>query len=155
MRHATRVRGDPAPVARDDRATELTFVVNGDIFPGEPVSITWKIKNFCSDLVRVIAKVSFLGNPLYTSSLLPIGLQDEIGEDNQPVVPTSAVINNFYKIGSKPLQLEVLAIGNDPGPYKVNASLVVKPEPVSVRCGRSRRRWWVRPELLLGSARTR
>ena len=121
----------PLPLPATTGQPKLTFVVNGDIFPGEPVSITWKIKNFCSDLVRVIAKVSFLGNPLYTSSLLPIGLQDEIGEDNQPVVPTSAVINNFYKIGSKPLQLEVLAIGNDPGPYKVNASLVVKPEPVS------------------------
>ena len=119
------------PLAATPMAPNLTLAATRPVVPGENVPIVWRLQNFCSDIGKATAQISFQGNPI-PASLVPIsiGLQDTGGEDLDLFIPPS-VAASFYKIGMSRLTLVVTGTGNDPGPYTATAMVTVNPEPVS------------------------
>ena len=119
------------PLATTSTAPTLTLVATRPVVPAENVPIVWRLQNFCSDIGKATAQISFQGNPI-PASLVPIsiGLQDTGGEDLDLFIPSS-VAPSFYKIGTSKLTLVVTGTGNDPGPYIATAMVTVIPESVS------------------------
>jgi hypothetical protein len=119
------------PLAVASGGPKLRFFATRSIFPGEAVPISWRIQNFCNDIGKATAQVSFQGTVLYTSVGYQVGLQDaEKGEDIE-IGPTAAVAPGFYKVGTSKLTLEITGTGTDPGPYTATTLVTVMLEPVS------------------------
>jgi hypothetical protein len=119
------------PLASASGGPRLTFTANKPVFPGEAVPLSWRIQNFCTDIGRATARISFQGNVLYTSVAIPIGLQGPDTGEDVVVAPAASVAANFYKVGSSVLELEITGTGADPGPYVTTVAVTVTLEPVS------------------------
>ena len=119
------------PLASAVAAPQLSFNVTRPVFPGEPIPVSWRIRNGCGDIGKATARISFQGSVLYTSIAIPVGLQDvEKGEDVDLAV-SAVVAPNLYKAGTAKLTLDITGTGTDPGPYTATALLTVVLEPVS------------------------
>jgi hypothetical protein len=121
----------PLKLAVATGGPQVTFFAKKPIFPGEVVPMSWRIRNFCTDIGKATARISFQGTVLYTSVPHPVGLQDVDKGEDIDVAPTAAVAPNFYKVGTSTLTLEITGTGKDPGPYTATAPVTVSPEPVS------------------------
>jgi hypothetical protein len=109
----------------------ITTDAGGPIVPGQPILMSWELRNNCSDLGQVTARVSFKNTLLYPNASnpnpppIPIGRYDTHSDNIDLPIP-SAVEDDFYQLGTKKLHLEITGLGSDPGPYSYDAPITVR-----------------------------
>jgi hypothetical protein len=128
-------RATTVPVSSGVGSPLLTLAVDAPVRPGETPSVTWEVRNDCSDLGSITAEVSFAGTRLHPSPVpIPIAPLASHRESNQPLtVPPAA--NALWLIGPHQLDLQVTGTGANAGPFNANAQLQVIGEPVAPS-------WW-------------
>jgi hypothetical protein len=114
---------------------QLTLTVGGAgaIRPREVPSLSWSIRNECSEIGGADVRILF-GTPpteLYKTQLL-IPLRSTVERDLAPaditIPPT--IRGAFWSVGLKSLELEITGSGSAGGPYTTTALLNVIPEPI-------------------------
>lgn len=131
--------GGPGPAA----SLIVNSASNSAIYPGQAILTSWRLRNDCSDVGNVVARILLkdTGDLLYDSGAsqgpIPAPPLGEAGEDVVFLRPPagSAVAAALYRVGNKTLRLEVTGSGRNPGPYVAEAPLVISPEIVDPT-------WW-------------
>jgi hypothetical protein len=131
-------RATTIPVSSGAGSPLLTLVADAPVRPGETPSVTWEVRNDCSDLGSITAEVSFAGTRLHPPPVpIPIAPLASHRESNQPLtVPATA--NALWLIGSRQLDLRVTGTGANSGPFNASGQLQVIGEPVAPS-------WWSWP----------
>jgi hypothetical protein len=113
----------------------LTGQGGGSIRPGEVPTVSWSVRNECSEIGTADVKILFGMPPteLYrTQQMIPLG--STVGEDVAlTIAPTIA--NAFWTFGVKDLELEISGNGPEGGPYSATGQLTVIPEAIDAT-------WW-------------
>jgi len=121
---------------------QLTLTVEGAgvIRPGELPSLSWRVRNECSEIGTADVKILFGASPteLYSTQVaIPLG--STVGQDLAPadlkLTTPSTAASAFWTVGLKSLELEVTGNGSAGGPYSTTVPLNVIPEPIDET-------WW-------------
>lgn len=126
---------------------ELEFRGGNSIRPGQVPALTWRLHNDCTEIGTAEVRIRF--GTARTDLLVPrrqfmIRLRSTIGQDLLPshltiplptVTVPSPLAAEFWAIGTKTIELEVVGDGPEPGPYRISVPFTVLPEPIDAT-------WW-------------
>jgi hypothetical protein len=116
----------------------LTVGGAGMIRPGEVPTLSWTVRNDCTQIGTADAKILFGMPPTELhKTTLAIPLHALVGEDLIPADLTipMTIASTFWAVGVKSLELEVIGNGSGGGPYRISVPLIVIPEPIDAT-------WW-------------